>query len=406
MGEGRGAPSLVRTLLAYADRGWDVAFVSGAGDQTEHMPPGHPNLRVASFSAGWLNAMMKLPRIGFAGRALWWVWFQLAAFSRAMRLARSGAFDLVYGYETLGVPVGRLLANLWRVPLVTRFQGTNLLVCWARKPLWRLRAWEHVVALRTRADLIIMTNDGTGGDEALALLGNDMTRVRFWMNGVDRAALRAVPAAREARAELSLPDGPILLAVSRLDTWKRLDRAVRAMPGVLAGFPTALLLIVGDGDERVRLEALAQTLGISANVRFEGAVPHSRVPLYLAASDIFLSLYDWSNVGNPLLEAMTAGKCVITLDNGTTANLIRHLGNGILLSPTDGVSAEVAGWITRLLTNPDQAQRLADEARAYADTAIWTWDERTAAEIDEVTRLLQDDRAEGKLWASRPKRSG
>lgn len=388
MGEGRGAPSLARTLLGYVDQGWDVVFVTGAGRQERDIPAHSGNLKVISFSAGLFVSLMKVRRIGFVGRALWWLWFQVRVFLVSARLRRRGKFDLVYGYETYGVPVGRLLANLWHVPFVARFQGTCLLVSCVRRRLWRVRAWDHIIALGTHADLIIMTNDGTAGDEALALLGADMDRVRFWVNGVDRTAFTGALDVHEARAELRLSEGPVLLAVSRLDTWKRLDRAIEAMPGILAKSPRTVLLIVGDGDEHPHLVALTERLGVAEHVRFEGAVPHAQVPLYLAAADIFLSLYDWSNVGNPLLEAMAVGKPIVTLNNGATAKFVRHLENGVLLSPTGDVPGAVAAAVNWLLADPDEAARLAAGAKAFAETELWSWDERMAAEIAEVDRLL------------------
>lgn len=92
-----------------------------------------------------------------------------------------------------------------------------------------------------------------------------------------------------------------------------------------------VLVIVGNGSERERLQGIARELGVEQHVRFEGAVPHGEIIQYLAAADIFLSFYDWSNVGNPLLEAMMAGKCIVTLNNGDTGQFVKNEENGILL---------------------------------------------------------------------------
>ena len=82
------------------------------------------------------------------------------------------------------------------------------------------------------------------------------------------------------------------------------------------------MIIKGDGPERKILEQLSNKLGIKQYIRFEGASPHNEVPKYFATADIFLSFYDWSNVGNPLLEAMMGGKCIVTLNNGDTGRFI------------------------------------------------------------------------------------
>jgi len=162
-------------------------------------------------------------------------------------------------------------------------------------------------------------------------LAVNMDRVRFWMNGVDWESFEALPERQEARRRLAITAKRVLLTVSRLVSWKRVERSIQALAGVVEYYPDTVLIVVGDGSERERLERLAHELGVAQHVRFEGAVPHDEVPQYLAATDIFLSFYDWTNVGNPLLEAMMAGKCIVTLNNGDTAHFIKDEENGILL---------------------------------------------------------------------------
>jgi len=165
------------------------------------------------------------------------------------------------------------------------------------------------------------------------------------------------------------------------------DRAIRALPEVVRAFPNTILLVVGDGRERQRLERLAMSLGISEHIRFEGAVPHKDVSKYLAAADVFLSLYDLSNVGNPLLEAMMAGKCIVTLNNGDTGRFIRNGENGILLEYED--LPKLPEVIKDLLANEDLRNRLGTNARKFAEEHFWSWQERTEAEIAEVNRLIE-----------------
>lgn len=75
---------------------------------------------------------------------------------------------------------------------------------------------------------------------------------------------------------------------------------------------------MGGRPERECLDYLAHEMEVAPYVRFEGAVLHDQVTKYLDVVNIFLSFYNLSNVGNPLLEAMMAGKCIITLNNGDT----------------------------------------------------------------------------------------
>ncbi len=235
-----------------------------------------------------------------------------------------------------------------------------------------------------------MTNDGTQGDRVLQQLGVEIGRVRFWLNGVNWESFRFMPQSQEAKTFLKLHAKYVLLCLSRLHSWKRVDRSLRALPAVLERFPDTVLVIVGDGPERKRLEQLALELGVREHVRFEGAVPHTRVPKYLAAADIFLSLYDLSNVGNPLLEAMMAGKCIVTLNNGDTGRFIRNGENGVLLEYEE--LPKLPEVIKELLANEELRNRLGTNARKFAEERFWSWKERLEAEIAEVSRLIEQQK--------------
>lgn len=385
MGKGKGGPALYRTLLGYAERGWKVYFITG------NRPRGtsddlHENIHVIRFDAPWLKQVMQVKKLGFFAKILWWVYFQIMAFIKAQKLRSKQKIDIIYGYEIAGVPVARLLSKLWGVPIVARFQGTSFGVHWMKRRLWKLRAWDHVLGLRIPVDLVIMTNDGTQGDRVLQSLGVDMRKVRFWMNGVDWDLFKSLPEKAEARRQLLINYGRVLITMSRLVHWKRVDRSIKALPEVVRAFPDTLLLILGDGPERERLERLAVELGVKEHIRFEGAVPHLEVPKYLAAGDIFLSFYDWSNVGNPLLEAMMAGKCIITLNNGDTGRFIRNGENGVLLEYED--LPKLPEVIKELLANEKLRNYLGANARKFAEENFWSWEERINAEVAEVQKLL------------------
>src|SRR5207248_9566476 len=108
-------------------------------------------------------------------------------------------------------------------------------------------------------------------DEVLARLNaHSRGRTKFWRNGLDLDHLQAASANERAQSRRDLgiaDDAFVMLTASRLATWKRVDRAVRALPRVRAWAPQAMLLVVGDGEERGRLEALTRTLGVEDAVR-------------------------------------------------------------------------------------------------------------------------------------------
>lgn len=402
LAEGKGAPTLDRTLRAYGQRGHQVFVVSATVGANRFQAPGRecgagspPSIPNVSFHTFHLPSLARLP-LGLPGivakadqKLRFALLFPVMAARQAERILETQAIDLLYGYEVHGVLAARLLRRRHRLPTVARFQGTvmhpalNSRVAYYRK-------YEEVLALRAPADLYIMTDDGTRGDEVLVRLNPASAgRVRFWRNGLDLD--RLVPADEAgrsaARGSLGLPqDAFIMLTASRLALWKRVDRAIRALPHVLTQVPDALLLVVGDGEERANLEALARDLGVARAVRFEGAVAQRDVVGYMHAADVFLALADLSNVGNPLLEAMACGMAILTLDAGDTVDLVRDGETGRLLS-TGGEMA-VANALVELAGSRDIRARLGSGARRYAEANFWSWEARLAAEIEEVERLV------------------
>ncbi len=385
MGRGKGAQSLWKTLEGYAESGWEVHFVTGnRGDSSG--PALHPNIRIYRFDVQWLKRLMGVRIIATPAKVLWWLWFQAAAGAISFRIRRRVRIDVVYAYEICGVLIARILSRLWRTPVVSRFQGTILAEALKRSRM-PLRHWDHMLAMKIKTDLIIMTNDGTQGDRVLERLGANMDRVRFWMNGVDWEAFTSLPERTQARRRLGIESGKMILMVSRLVSWKRVERAISRFPEVVRTFPDCLLVVVGTGPDRERLEQLSASLKMGSHIRFEGGVPHSDISEYLTAADLFLSLYDWSNVGNPLLEAMMAGKCIVTLNNGDTGRFIRNGVNGVLLEPED--LSSLPQILTELLRDEERRARLGAEARRSAEERFWSWDERMDAEVAEVGRLME-----------------
>jgi len=74
MGEGRGGPALWQTLKGYAERGWQVHFITGNCAKGGADNP-HENIHVFHFDASWLKRVMQVKKIGFFAKILWWLYF-------------------------------------------------------------------------------------------------------------------------------------------------------------------------------------------------------------------------------------------------------------------------------------------------------------------------------------------
>jgi glycosyltransferase involved in cell wall biosynthesis len=189
-------------------------------------------------------------------------------------------------------------------------------------------------------------------------------RVHVVPNGVDVSFFR--PRDRsDVRRALGIPDGFLLSSAGRLNREKGFDIALEALARVSADVPEVRLLVVGGGEERVALEALARSLGVSDRTLFVGAQPQERVAEYLAASDAFLFPTRRDEAGPLVLpQAMACGLPVIASRIGGIAEVLEPSGGpsvGLLVRP--GNAADVEAAIRRLLDDPGLRASVGTAAR-------------------------------------------
>ena len=177
------------------------------------------------------------------------------------------------------------------------------------------------------------------------------------------------------RSGLGLDGVPVVACVSRLVARKGQDTLIRAWPRVLARFPDAVLVLVGDGPYRTRLQELAAPLG--AAVRFTGSVPWASIPPYAGLGDVFAMPsrtrrfgLEPEALGIALLEAAACGVPVVAGDSGGVPDAVRHGETGLLVDPYSPVA--VATALTTLLGNPELRATMSTAARTWI-TESWTW---------------------------------
>ncbi|MFI3115579.1 MAG: hypothetical protein R3Y12_05515 [Clostridia bacterium] len=92
---------------------------------------------------------------------------------------------IIYGYENGQVIPAKIISKLYKLPLVTRFQGTALVKNKKHNIINRIRAFPAYEALKIKADLTIMTNDGSKGDRILKEVQKNANKNLFMINGLD-----------------------------------------------------------------------------------------------------------------------------------------------------------------------------------------------------------------------------
>lgn len=390
LGKDKGGKAFSSTIQGYKEAGWNIWFVSTGGDvPKEYFNKNNLYLKSFHIFDCLFNSEIRLLRI--ISKILL-KYFSLRLENRFFLKSGQSILQnninkkfVLYAYEVNGVKAAKKLSERYKQPLVTRFQGTKE----SKTPdtlFYRLKNQPQISALKTSADLTIMTNDGTEGLETLKRFKNNSKNILFWRNGVSQISENELSQREYYREQLGFSSTYNFLTVSRLVNWKHVERAINAFYLVQKKHKNTRLSIIGDGIEMKNLVNLTQQLGLSEKVFFTGSINQLEVSKYMIACDAFLSFYDLSNVGNPLLEAMMCEKPIITLDNGDTGKLIKDKINGILISPNE--LNKIPEMMNLLIEDKEFSYKISKGAKNTADTEFWSWEERIHSELSVVEKLL------------------
>jgi len=157
---------------------------------------------------------------------------------------------------------------------------------------------------------------------------------------------------------------PIVACVARFHPVKDHATLLKAWAIVVKKHPDAVLLLLGEGEERGRLEDQLAQDGIASSVRFMGA--RKDVPDFLHCVDIFAltSLSEASPL--TLLEAMACECPAVVTDVGGNAEHVTH-GVEVFLAPR-GDYEGIAGHLSRLLSDRDLQRTMGLAGRRRVET--------------------------------------
>jgi glycosyltransferase involved in cell wall biosynthesis len=280
-----------------------------------------------------------------ARNTLGWAAHAFASMPRFRTLAR--AADVMHAQDIAAVIPGILGRRLGGAPLVTTYHSSHFLKR-ANSPFWRpvfrrfLEAGDYNLA----------------ASEEIARVGEAIApgvRVEPLTNGVETSLFR--------RVEPSLPAPPSgvrrVIVPRRLFSKNGVEYFVRALPLIAERLDVEAVL-VGDGPERRRLEALAAELGVTERIRFLGARPNAEMPGLLSSGElaVFPSLMEATSVA--ALESMACELPVAASRVGGLPQIVDD-SVGALFEPADPES--LAQVVVGLLERRDLAS-LGAEARA------------------------------------------
>ncbi len=164
---------------------------------------------------------------------------------------------------------------------------------------------------------------------------------------------------QEFKNKFGLGQGPVIGCVARLSQVKGHKILLEAFKTVRQEFPSAKLLLVGEGGIKPDLTVQARRLGIDTEVIF---VPNQLdTSLVLSVMDVFVMASIQEGLGLAIMEAMAFGLPVVATSVGGIKNLISDNQTGLLVEAGD--SGALANAVISLLKDSDRAKALAFSAQ-------------------------------------------
>jgi glycosyltransferase involved in cell wall biosynthesis len=280
------------------------------------------------------------------------------------RRARAHRTQLVHAHLSDAAVFGAWLARTRGIPCVLTHHGPDLIegVAAQRPAERRLRRFLLGLSARACAHEIAVSETVAEHVRRSRRIAPD--RLSVIPNGVPLhpdAAVERQADARAARFDAGFGrEGPLVVCVSRLVAAKDPGTLLEAAPAILAAHPHAQIRFLGDGPERERLVARAAALGITGNVRFEGAV--ADVDDWLARADVLVAPSPAEGAPLSLIEAMARGVPIVASDAAAHREI---LGEGDCAERfRAGDPGDLAAALGRALAQPAAARLRAKLALA------------------------------------------
>ena len=278
-------------------------------------------------------------------------------------LAKNCRYDLALAFFT--VPCGflaQLAGKKNKIPYVVSLRGADVPGYADRFSALYKIFLPIIKKIWSGASAVVANSEGL---KQLALKSSANQEIKIINNGVDLAEFRPKSPAAE-----NLANGKFTaLCVSRLTNRKGIEYLIRAIWQLYEKNKDIYLEIVGEGDEKEKLEKLVEKLNLGGAVNFAGFVSHEKLPEFYHRADVFVLPSINEGMSNTLLEALASGLPVIVTDTGGTKELLEEGVNGYLVRMRD--AGEIAEKIGLIRKNGELKIKMGKESLKKADKFSW-----------------------------------
>ena len=309
-----------------------------------HLSQNGKKIAVVTYSRRWKADVVN----GYPVVRVWkrWPWPIRHAlfFIKSFSLAKSA--DTLYVLNTINGGLTALgIKKLLHKKVIIRIAGdyawqiavekgkTNILIDDFQKApktgwisiLWRLQSF-----VCQHADQIVVPSEYLAG--LVRGWGVSEDKIKVIYNGVDFKPSEL--SKEDARRKVGI-SGNIILSAGRLVPWKGFRMLIKIMPQLLAVNQFFRLVIVGEGPDKNRLQAMIKNLNIDRQVVITGAQTPDKLATFVAAADVFVLNTGYEGFSHQILEVMLAGVPIITTPVGGNLEVMKQGENGLMIRYND-----------------------------------------------------------------------
>ena len=276
---------------------------------------GHENI-VVGRSDSDLSKRLLETNIPYVPIDPWGEWDPISP-HRLGRALLSHGIDVIHAHTSHGISLGLLARRGLNIPLVaTRRVDFHLRSNWFCQ--WKYRSVDHLIAVST-AVRRVLCQDGIPGE-----------KISVVADGIDFSRVEGITPVR--RDELGFPNDSFVVGqVAALAPHKDQNTLIEAIAILRPRFPTLRCVLVGSGENLVRLRASVKRLGLTGTVHFTGF--RADALRFLAGFDVFCLSSKEEGLGSSLLDAMALRIPIVATTAGGIPDLIENEQEGFLVPP-------------------------------------------------------------------------
>ena len=266
--------------------------------------------------------------------------------------------QILHSFLFHSILLGRIVGRICKVPIIISSIHSEYIGGFLRNRLLQITdSLDDVVTIVSQKASETMLKSKTASANKLLVIYNGIDLNKF--------IFQDKKTREEIRKELNLKkDDKVLISIGRLFKAKGYPYLIEAIKILKSKYPDIKLLIIGEGEEKNKLETQIRGLNLEKNIFLLGR--KENVSNYLNASDIFVLASLWEGFGLAIVEAMACGLPVITTNVGGIPEIIKDKISGLLVNPKDfKILAQKIDYLLNL--DADSKERFALKGRKIVE---------------------------------------